>query len=89
MKVLKRFRDKQTNKLLEPGETWRCDDTSRVKLAVKKGLIEPPKEEVETAAHKVVKENAKVNHVGGGWYELPNGERIQGKEEAEKALRGD
>ena len=27
-------------------------------------------------------------HVGGGWYELSNGERVQGKEEAEK-LEGD
>ena len=26
-----------------------------------------------------------LNHVGGGYYELPNGERIKGKEKAEKA----
>ena len=25
-------------------------------------------------------------HVGGGWYELPNGERVKGKEEAHKAM---
>lgn len=24
-------------------------------------------------------------HTGGGWYELSNGEKVQGKEEAEKA----
>ena len=26
-------------------------------------------------------------HVGGGWYELPNGERVQGKEEAINAMQ--
>ena len=24
-------------------------------------------------------------HTGGGWYELSNGEKVQGKQEAEKA----
>ena len=41
--------------------------------------------EVETAtkpASKIPK------HVGGGWYELPDGERVQGKENALKALGG-
>jgi hypothetical protein len=27
-----------------------------------------------------------LNHVGGGYYELPNSERVKGKEKAEKAL---
>ncbi len=31
-----------------------------------------------------------VKHVGGGWYELPNGERISGKEAAQAVYeRGD
>lgn len=29
-----------------------------------------------------------VTHVGGGWFELPNGDRIRGREEAEAALAG-
>ncbi len=28
-----------------------------------------------------------VRHVGGGWYDLPNGERVQGKENAEARLK--
>lgn len=28
-------------------------------------------------------------HTGGGWYELSNGEKVQGKEEAEKLEAGD
>jgi hypothetical protein len=27
-----------------------------------------------------------LKHVGGGYYELPNGERVKGKEKAEKVL---
>ncbi|MCZ8518879.1 hypothetical protein [Paenibacillus caseinilyticus] len=28
----------------------------------------------------------RLQHVGGGWYDLPNGERVRGKEAAAKAL---
>lgn len=28
-----------------------------------------------------------IRHVGGGWYDLPNGERVQGKDNAEARLR--
>lgn len=28
-----------------------------------------------------------IRHVGGGWYDLPNGERVQGKENAEARIR--
>ena len=28
-----------------------------------------------------------IKHTGGGWYELPNGRKVQGKEAAEKALK--
>lgn len=27
-------------------------------------------------------------HVGGGWYELPSGERVRGKEEAIRKTKG-
>lgn len=29
-----------------------------------------------------------LKHVGGGWYLLPNGEKVQGKDEAVEALAG-
>jgi len=28
-----------------------------------------------------------IKHTGGGWYELPDGQKVQGKEAAEKALK--
>lgn len=31
-------------------------------------------------------ETADIKHIGGGWYELPNGEKVQGKDEAIEAI---
>jgi hypothetical protein len=31
---------------------------------------------------------AEIKHVGAGWYELPNGERVRGKKAAEQAVKG-
>ena len=31
---------------------------------------------------------AEPKHVGGGWYELPSGERVRGKEEAIRKTKG-
>lgn len=45
----------------------------------------------ETASIRPVERAAEVSaepkHVGGGWYELPNGERVQGKAAAQEAMR--
>lgn len=46
----------------------------------------PVKEEKEKAVQKKSLEK-KIVHVGGGWYELPNGERIRGKENALRAKK--
>lgn len=62
------------------------EDEDTVKVAkIKDGTIS-----VETADKKeVAEETADIKHVGGGYYELPNGERVQGKEEALAALKGE
>jgi len=76
--VIKAFRDKTDNlKLINVGDSYSHSDESRVAYLVKKGFLtekskQPPKE--------------KVKHIGAGWYELPNGEKIRGKEEALEAL---
>lgn len=48
----------------------------------KEEVKEPVREEPVSVKEQFPK------HVGGGWYELSNGERVQGKEEAKK-LEGD
>jgi len=45
---------------------------------IERAVVEP--------VEKAVK--PEVKHVGAGWYELPNGERVRGKEAAERALKG-
>ncbi len=44
-------------------------------------LENPPVDEVGAT------EPLEIKHVGGGWYQLPNGEKVQGKEEAQEALK--
>ena len=41
----------------------------------------------DPAALEALGDDERLNHVGGGWYELPNGERVQGREEALRALQ--
>jgi hypothetical protein len=39
------------------------------------------------AVAAVLDSDDRLNHVGGGWYELPDGQRVQGREEALRALQ--
>jgi len=77
-KVIKDFRDKTDNKkLYKKGDAYEHENEDRIAHLVSKGFLEekskqPPKGELK--------------HTGGGWYELPNGEKVQGKEEAQAAL---
>ena len=82
--VLKNFKDKQDNKREYQLNDWypRFNfevDNDRVEELYKLGYIGKQDEEVEQYP----------KHVGGGWYELSNGERVQGKEEAIEAEKGD
>lgn len=52
-----------------------------------KELSEKADGKVETAVKSDESETAdQLKHVGGGYYLLPNGEKVQGKENAEQAL---
>lgn len=71
--VIKPFKNLKTGGRMALGDVWEVSDKERIELALKLKLAEP----IETAV--------KPKHVGGGWYELPNGERVQGKENAMKS----
>lgn len=47
---------------------------------------EKPAEEEQAASEEKAVEEEQIKHTGGGYYELPNGEKVQGKENALKAL---
>ncbi|MDQ0158965.1 hypothetical protein [Alkalibacillus salilacus] len=84
MKVLKRFKDKHTGERFGPGDTVDWNDKDRVQSAVNRGLLEDDTGFLEAKSKQPPNE---PKHVGGGYYELPNGDRVRGKEKAEKALK--
>lgn len=81
--VVETFRDLQDNdRIYEPGEIYegaqtkeRLAELTTKKNKIRKVLIQEVVEEKEGAP----------KHVGGGTYELSNGEKVKGKEEAIKA----
>lgn len=86
-KVIKSFTGKKEKKDYIRGHKFK-GNVKRVKELTDAGYLEKvdiPK--VEAAVKNVNAETAdQLKHVGGGYYELPNGEKVQGKENAEKAL---
>lgn len=71
-RVVKTFRDKYTKLIYQKGDSYSHDDEGRITSLIDKGFIEESEKEIK--------------HVGGGYYELPNGERVRGKKEALAAL---
>lgn len=64
-----------------------------IPVAVLKGLLEggyavPVKERTVERATVQPTEDAAIKHVGGSMYELPNGDRVRGKQAALAALTG-
>lgn len=62
------------------GSTYYTEDPERAKYLQDWGYLG---EEVEEEA----KEDDQIKHVGGGYYELPNCEKVKGKENAFDALK--
>lgn len=59
-------------------ESWAESEPGDVKFDV------DPGKEQSIAQHDTIE---LIKTIGGGWYELPNGTRIQGKENAENAFK--
>lgn len=85
-RVINRFTDKVTGRVYEENQIYHGDDAERLEeLSTSKNSQKKP------LIRKVAEDVNELNHVGGGYYELSNGERVRGKEEALKAeqeLRG-
>lgn len=81
-KVLKRFRDKLTSKVYFSGDIFETDDQDRAASAIKRGLIETKSKQSPS-----LDQDVSQYHVGGGYYELPDGNRVRGKDKAEEALK--
>lgn len=71
--VIKPFIDKNTREGFEKGSKYQSENSKRIKELQEKGYL------------KTNKTDSYPKHTGGGWYELSNGEKVQGKEEAAAA----
>jgi hypothetical protein len=78
-KVIKRFQDKETNNVYSKGDLYTSESAERISFLVDEGYLD----EAEVKGEEVKAEYPK--HTGGGWFELSNGEKVQGKEEAAAA----
>lgn len=97
-RVVKTFRDRTCKlKLRKAGEPYVPPSKERADELLAKGFItavgppdpvESPEPKAQLAELEATTEPpADIKRVGGGWYELPNGERVRGKPEALAALR--
>lgn len=87
--VLRAFKDKNTQKHHSKGGTYESDDPKRIAYLQERGFLgEVISGPVEIDNNDGLEnDDAQIKHVGGGWYELPNGEKIKGKDEALAALK--
>jgi hypothetical protein len=74
-RAIEPFIDKNTGKHYESGEVYSSSDPERIDELKKRGFVE-----------FIEKEDGLI-HVGGGYYELPNGEKVKGKEKALETLK--
>ena len=99
--VIKKFKDKYTGESYNPGKIITLTDENRIANLQMRKLIgecidkpEPPKTE-ETPTEQATndlkepqEESIEPKHVGGGYYELPDGTRVKGKQAALEAMGG-
>jgi hypothetical protein len=82
--VIKPFRDKYTGDLFVKGDEYFTEDEKRAKYLQEWGYIGKEIEIEKENDEEIEIENDEdgIKHVGGGYYELPNGEKIKGKQNA-------
>ncbi|MBY6276148.1 MULTISPECIES: hypothetical protein [Bacillota] len=84
--VIKPFRDKYTGDLFGKGAEYFTEDEKRAKYLQEWGYIgkEIKQENDEESDEEIKNEDDEdgLKHVGGGYYELPNGEKVKGKQNA-------
>lgn len=84
-----KFNDLQSNTKYKIGVSRVIDgresDITTIKATTEAELEPEPETEAESAEESTELDVAQY-HTGGGWYELPNGEKVQGKDKAIAAL---
>lgn len=75
--VIAKFRDKYTKEIYLPGKEIDLTGETRIADLQNRGLI-----------GESIEELIEPKHIGGGYYELPDGTRIKGKQAAIEAMNG-
>ncbi|MBU9724129.1 MULTISPECIES: hypothetical protein [Bacillaceae] len=85
--VISAFTDSLSGKFYKKGDTfnYESENLERVTFLIEKKFLEKKKIVIHNKKEEVP---SKPIHVGAGWYELPNGERVRGKESALEAFKG-
>ncbi|GIP38643.1 hypothetical protein J31TS4_19230 [Paenibacillus sp. J31TS4] len=86
--VKKEFIDKHSKEYFSEGSVYETENTERADELAKAGFISEEvmtKTEAEQAEEAALEE--RLNHVGGGYFELPNGEKVRGRENAIEVLK--
>jgi hypothetical protein len=80
--VIKPFRDKYTKDLYGKGDEYFTEDEKRAKYLQEWGYIGKEIEHENDEEIENEDDEDGIKHVGGGYYELPNGEKVKGKQNA-------
>lgn len=86
-RVVNRYRDRSTGERVEPGTLVNLSLNAGRRM-VARGLVAPverqkqPETATRTAPETSAERTLEPKHVGGGWYELPGGSRVRGKDAA-------
>lgn len=85
-RVINAYRDRD-GVLRQPGDVLEMTQARGDRLVARRLLVPlAPAATVETATPAPV-ETAALRHVGGGWYELPDGARVRGRAAAERRMQ--
>jgi hypothetical protein len=83
-KVITPFNDKDTHDRYGVGSSYETSDENRAIYLQEQGYLG---DVLETSESSTEETNEDIKSLGSGWYELPNGEKVQGKEKADEALK--
>lgn len=84
--VISTFVDKNTKNFYSVGNVYESDDSDRIAYLVDKGFLEGDKEITPSKPDGNNDEEIDKYHIGGGYYQFPNGEKVRGKENAIEVL---
>jgi hypothetical protein len=85
--VIRPFICKDTKKPYSLRDTYSHEKAARVSHLMDEGFLQKKDLKQEPEADKVETTELEPEHIGGGYYKLPNGDKVQGKKAALEAMK--